>query len=227
MRAEARVAVYYAPLPDDPLTSAAAAWLGRDPVTNAPVRQPDLPGIAELTADPRGYGFHATLKPPMRLADGRSWNALLDAAEALAARIAPFDLPPMAVSDVHGFLALRETAPSAPLQALADACVADLDAFRAPPTEAELARRRRSSLTAEQDAMLVRWGYPYVFGTWFFHMTLTRRLSAEEKARIQPAAEAHFAAALAVPRRVVDLCLYTQAGAGAPFVIAERLPLRG
>lgn len=227
MRAEARVAVYYAPLPDDPLTEAAAAWLGRDPVTNAPVRQPDLPGIAELTADPRGYGFHATLKPPMRLADGRSWNALLDAAEALAARIAPFDLPPMAVSDVHGFLALRETAPSAPLQALADACVADLDAFRAPPTEADLARRRRSSLTAEQDAMLVRWGYPYVFGTWFFHMTLTRRLSAEEKARIQPAAEAHFAAALAVPRRVVDLCLYTQAGAGAPFVIAERLPFRG
>jgi hypothetical protein len=113
------------------------------------------------------------------------------------------------------------------LQALADACVADLDGFRAPPTEAELARRRRSSLTAEQDAMLVRWGYPYVFGTWFFHMTLTRRLSAEEKALYQPAAEAHFAAALAAPRRVVDICLYTQAGPGAPFVIAERLPLRG
>jgi len=227
MRAEARVAVYYAPLPDDPLTAAAASWLGRDPVTNAPVRQPDLPGIEELTADPRGYGFHATLKPPMRLADGRSWDALLTAAEALAARIAPFDLPPMAVSDVHGFLALRETLPSGPLQALADACVADLDGFRAPPTEAELARRRRSSLTAEQDAMLVRWGYPYVFGTWFFHMTLTRRLAAEEKAPYQPAAEAHFAAVLAVPRRVVDICLYTQAGAGAPFVIAERLPLGG
>lgn len=227
MRAEARVAVYYAPLPDDPLTAAAASWLGRDPVTNAPVRQPDLPGIEELTADPRGYGFHATLKPPMRLADGRSWDALLTAAETLAARIAPFDLPPMAVSDVHGFLALRETLPSARLQGLADACVADLDGFRAPPTEAELARRRRSSLTAEQDAMLVRWGYPYVFSTWFFHMTLTRRLSAEEKALYQPAAEAHFAAALAVPRRVVDICLYTQAGAGAPFVIAERLPLGG
>lgn len=227
MRAEARVAVYYAPLPDDLLTAAAASWLGRDPVTNAPVRQPDLPGIEEITADPRGYGFHATLKPPMRLADGRSWDALLTAAETLAARIAPFDLPPMAVSDVHGFLALRETLPSVRLQALADACVADFDAFRAPPTEAELARRRRSSLTAEQDAMLVRWGYPYVFSTWFFHMTLTRRLSAEEKALYQPAAEAHFAAALAVPRRVVDICLYTQAATGAPFVIAERLPLRG
>ncbi len=33
-----RVALYYAPLPDDPLTRLSSAWLGRDPVTNAPVR---------------------------------------------------------------------------------------------------------------------------------------------------------------------------------------------
>ena len=82
-------------------------------------------------------------------------------------------------------------------------------------------------MSAQEDALLLRWGYPYVFSTWFFHMTLTRRLSAEEKAVYQPAAEAHFAAALAVPRRVVDICLYTQTGVGAPFVIAERLPLGG
>ena len=72
---------------------------------------------------------------------------------------------------------LRETEPSAALQALADACVEQLDRFRAPPSDAELARRRRASLTPRQDAMLVRWGYPYVFDTWFFHMTLTRRLT--------------------------------------------------
>ena len=41
--------------------------------------------------------------------------------------------------------------------------------------------------------MLLRWGYPYVFGTWFFHMTLTRRLSADEKRVYMPAAEAHLA----------------------------------
>ena len=87
------------------------------------------------------------------------------------------------MQDVHGFLALRETVPCPPLQALADACVEQLDPFRAPPSEAELARRRRANLTPQQDAMLVRWGYPYVFDTWFFHMTLTRRLTAEEKAR--------------------------------------------
>ena len=112
---------------------------------------------------------------------------------------------------------------SAPLQALADACVAQLDPFRAPPSDAELARRRRSAADAEQDAMLVRWGYPYVFETWFFHMTLTRRLNADgEGACIMPAAEAHFARALAVPRRVEDICLFVQPAPGEPFVIAER-----
>lgn len=220
-----RVAVYHAPTADDPLTAASAVWLGRDPVTNAAVPQPDLPDIAAITDDARMYGFHATLKPPMRLADGKTWDQLLTAARSLARTLKPFDLPPLAVMDLHGFLALRETHPSADLQNLADACVEHLDHFRAPPPEEELARRRRSPLTPEQDAMLVRWGYPYVFGTWFFHMTLTRRLTPEERAIYKPAAEAHFADAVKHPRRVTDICLYTQPATGAPFTIAERLPL--
>ena len=227
MTAPARVAVYYAPPPDDPLFAAGATWLGRDPQSDAPVPQPDIPDVVEVTSEPRLYGFHATLKPPMRLAAGRQWFDVLDAARELADRTAPFDLPRLAVRDLHGFLALRETDPCAPLQALADACVEHLDPLRAPPSEAELVRRRRASLSAEQDAMLTRWGYPYVFGTWFFHMTLTRRLTAQEKARLQPQAEAYFAGALSVPRRVTDICLFTQAAPDASFVIAERCPLRG
>jgi putative phosphonate metabolism protein len=227
MAAPARVAAYYAPRPDDPLFVAGATWLGRDPESDAPAPQPDLPDIVEVTAEPRLYSFHATLKPPMRLAEGRQWFDVVEAARALADRTAAFDLPRLAVQDVHGFLALREMASCAPLQALADACVEHLDPFRAPPSDAELARRRRAKLSVEQDAMLTRWGYPYVFGTWFFHMTLTRRLTVEEKARFQPEAEAYFAGALRVPRRVADLCLFVQAGSDAPFVIAERIPLRG
>lgn len=227
MEPDARVAVYYAPRADDPLAAAGAAWLGRDAETNAPRPQPDLPEMVAITAEPRGYAFHATLKPPMRLAAGRDWFALLEAAAALAARIAPFELPHLAVSDVHSFLALRETAPCPALQALADDCVRELDAFRAPPAEAELARRRRAGLTAEQDQMLARWGYPYVFESWFFHMTLTRRLSEAEKVVYRPAAEDWFAGAARAPRVVGDICLFTQAGPGAPFTIAERIPLRG
>lgn len=222
-----RVAVYYAPQTDDPLFAEAATWLGRDPESNAPAPQPDLPDIAAITAEPRLYGFHATLKPPMRLAEGRQWFDVLEAATGLADRTAPFALPTLAVSDVFGFLALRETAPCPALQALADDCVAQLDPYRAPPSETELARRRRAGLTPQQDAMLVRWGYPYVFETWFFHMTLTRRLTPEEKAVYQPAAEQYLARAIALPRQVSDICLFVQSAPGEPFVIAERLTLRG
>jgi putative phosphonate metabolism protein len=222
-----RVALYYAPLPEDPLTRLSSAWLGREPITNAPVPQPDVNGIAEITADPRSYGFHATLKPPMRLATGTNWTGFLTAVQSLAARITPFNLPPLAVSDLRGFLALRETIPCTALEALADACVEQLDSFRDPPSDDELARRRKAKLSPEQDDMLLRWGYPYVFRTWFFHMTLTRRLSDTEKAVIRPAAEAWFAPALTVPRRVEDICIFTQATPGAAFTLAKRVKLLG
>ena len=223
----ARVGIYYAPQADDPLFAVGASWLGRDPESGAPALQPEIPDIEAITAEPRVYGFHATLKPPMRLAAGRQWFDVVQAARTLADRIAPFALPRLAVNDLHGFLALRETAPCPPLQALADACVEHLDPLREPADEAELARRRKSSLTPEQDAMLVRWGYPYVFSTWFFHMTLTRRLTVAEKARFQPQAEAYFAHAVEIPRQVADICLFTQSAPGEAFVIAERIPLRG
>ncbi len=227
MGPDTRVAVYYAPRPDDVLLADAARWLGRDPANGAALPQPDIDGIAEVTTEPQLYGFHATLKPPMRLAGGRSWDDFVAAASELTDRIAPFDLPRLSVQDLLGFLALRETAHCAPLQALADACVEQLDAFRAAPSEAELARRRRGHLTPRQDEMLMRWGYPYVFDTWFFHMTLTRRLSADEKQVYMPAAERYFARAIAAPRRVSDICLFVQATPGAPFVIRERLTLHG
>jgi putative phosphonate metabolism protein len=227
MGPDARVAIYYCPSNEDPLFTAGAAWLGRDPDSGAATVQPEIAGIDEVTTEPRVYGFHATLKPPMRLANGRSWDGLVDATHELAARIAPFELPTLAVMDVHGFLALREKAFCPPLQALADACVERLDAFRAPSSETELARRRRARLTDAQESMLVRFGYPYVLNTWFFHMTLTRRLSAEEHATWRPEAEQYFAAAVAVKRLVADVCLFAQAEPGAPFVIARRVALEG
>jgi len=227
MTPEARVAVYFAPPAKSSLAIAGAHWLGRAAESNAPCPQAEFLGITEITVEARLYGFHATLKPPFRLAPGLTWADLVRTTENLAARIAPFDLPPLAVADLHGFLALRETAPCAPLQALADACVEGLDAFRAPLTPEEGARRRRSPLTPEQEKMLARWGYPYVFGEWFFHMTLTRRLIAAEKQFWRPTAETFFADALRAPQRVTDICLFSQLDAGQAFIIAARLPLRG
>jgi hypothetical protein len=222
-----RIALYYAPAITDPLWQRACAWLGRDPETNAPCAQPDLPQIAAITASPRLYGFHATLKPPMHLKDGATYDDLIAATKAVAAGVEPFTLPPMQVTDLGGFLALRETHESVALQALCDACVAGPDLLRAPPDEAEMARRRRHGLTRAEEAMLTRWGYQHVFATWMFHMTLTRRLDAEEKSIYFDAASRYFAEALALPREVTDIAVFTEATDGAPFLLAERIALGG
>lgn len=142
---------------------------------------------------------------------------------ALARSLRPFQMPPLVVSELSGFLAVRETAPSPELQAFADACVAWLDRHRTEPDCAELERRRRHGLSGDAEALLLRWGYPGVFGRWRFHMTLTRRLTAEEHALFRPEAERHFGPALIRPRRVEALCLFTQTGPGAPFLLAERV----
>jgi len=222
-----RAAIYYCPREVEPLFVAGSTWLGRDASRGVAVAQPAFEGIEELTAEAAGYGFHATLKPPMRLANECTWDDLVAATRALAGRFAPFELPSLAVTDLHGFLALRETAFCPSLQALADACVEELDHFRAPPSEAELARRRRAKLTEAQDVMLVRFGYPYVLDTWFFHMTLTRRLSPVEHETWRPRVEQFFAAATSGRQIVADICLFTQAESGAPFVISERMALLG
>lgn len=218
-----RVACYYAPETGDPLWRAGARWLGRDAATGAEpaASAPDLP---DLTTEPRGYGFHATLKPPMRLAGPAT--ALQEAARALAAATAPFSLPALRVVDMKGFLALGLAMPCPPLRALADACVMGLDPYRAPASAGELARRRRAGLSPAQEAHLLRWGYPYVLDAWIFHMTLTRRLAPAESVLVRPRAEAAFAGLLG-PRLVTSLCLFAQPAPGAPFVITARLPLRG
>ena len=78
------------------------------------------------------------------------------------------------VCDVDGFLALRESAACAPLQALADECMLRTEAHRAPPGMAELARRRAGGLSARQDALLQAYGYPYVLDEWGFSMSRCR-----------------------------------------------------
>ena len=216
-----RVALYWVPALRDPLYAAGISWLGRDVETGARVAQPGIAGIGELTADARRYGVHATLRPPMRLATG--WEEFSAASHAIAAASRPFTLPALHVCEIDGFLALRETAPCAELHDLADRCVHGTERHRLRPDAAELARRRASALTPRQDALLDQYGYPYVLDTWFFHITLTRRLDDAELRRVKPLAEAHFAASLAVPRVVEDICICTQMD--GDFLIAERIAL--
>ena len=215
-----RAALYWVPALNDPLYAAGAAWLGRDAETGSAVRQPSVDGLAEITAGPRRYGLHATLRPPMRLATG--YEEFQAAAFSLAALSARFRLPPLRVDEADGFLALRATGLCPELQAFCDNCVLATERHRLQPGEAELARRRAAGLSPQQEDMLKRFGYPYVLQEWFFHITLTCRLDAVTMARVRPAAEAHFAPVLALERWASDVCICTQRN--ADFLIAERVP---
>lgn len=224
---EARIALYWAPELEDELHHLGSGWLGRDAETGAPVPQPAVPGLdlAEITADARGYGLHATLKPPFH--PTALYEKVRDEAAKLAARTAPFTLPPLEARMLGDFIALQESAPCPEARAFADACVEAVDAYRALPSPEDLARRRGRGLTPRQEQYLTRWGYHLVFEEWRFHVTLTRRVTEAERALLFPAIAAHFGDVPARPRRVRELCLFTQAQKGAPFLIAERLPLKG
>ena len=132
-----RYAVYFTPAASHPLTEAGAAFLGRDAFTGAARSQPAIAGlspadVAAATADPRRYGFHATLKAPFACRPGVSEGEILSAFHRFAAGCTAFRAP-LSVSTLDGFLALTPAAPAPALSALAADCVVAFDRFRAPP----------------------------------------------------------------------------------------------
>jgi putative phosphonate metabolism protein len=219
-----RFALYYAPPEDHPLWQAGCEWLGRDPGAGRAFGR--APAFARA---PWRYGFHATLKPPMRIKPPYREADLLQAARALAQRHRPFTLPALQVDTLAGFVALRPVQPldlTHPLQCLADDCVQQLDPFRAPPAAAEIARRESQPMSDEQRALLARWGYAHVLSQWRFHMTLTDTLTDDrQRQTLVQRARAHFAPALGTPPACDALCVFVEPAAGEPFVLAHRLPL--
>ena len=218
--ADMRYAIYFVPTADDPLWDFANRWLGRDPETGA-VFDCD----ASVVADPRRYGFHATLKPPFARAPGKSEAELVAALVDFARRTEPFDVPDMRVARIGRFLAIVPGTHSAALHALADACVREFDVFRAPAGEAELAKRRKSGLSAREDEHLRQWGYPYVFDTFRFHMTLSGRLDDATATKLEAELVAATLDMLKRPLAVREIALFAEPQAGADFALTRRFRL--
>lgn len=210
-----RYAMYYAPEPG-PLADFGASWLGWDAARGAEAVHPQVEGlsVADLTATPRKYGFHGTVKPPFRLAEGKSVEQLDEAAEALCARLAPVTLKGLQMSRLGSFLALTPMGDTAALAQLAGDVVQDLDSFRAPLTEAEIAKRNPAKLSAAQRALLERWGYPYVLDEFRFHLTLTGRLGKEVVDTVQDTLAPLVAPLLPKPFEINSLCLFGEAEDG-------------
>jgi putative phosphonate metabolism protein len=223
-----RYALYYAPRPEEGLAVAASQWLGWNPEPGRGRPVPLSSGIdpqrlTELTAEPRRYGFHGTLKAPIALADEVSEGDFLAEVGRFAAGQRPLNVPSISLA-----LALVPTARSPELQDLADRCVIEFDEFRRPADEAELARRRVNGLSPRQDELLKRWGYPYVLEEWRFHLTLTSRIADEaERGAVMGILKQRFSGFVDRPLQVRDLCVFRQTAPDRPFSVLARFRLGG
>jgi putative phosphonate metabolism protein len=227
-----RYAIYYAPAPETALADFGRSWLGYDAETGRTVEQPTMAGIpaprlAEITAEPRRYGLHATLKPPFSLAADRDAAELAAALAVFAAQRPPILAPPLMLAAISGFWALVPSQPCPALMRLAAACVRDFDFFRTPPSEGELARRRRAGLSPTQESLLARWGYPYVMDEFRFHLTLTGRLAPDEAPRVGASLAEGVAPLCRAALPVDAIALFHQPGSGENFRLIGRYRLSG
>ena len=226
-----RYAIYYAPAQGSSLDQFGTEMLGYDAWIGAALPFPGdvverIPDWRELSDDPRKYGFHATLKAPMTLADGKSEKMLLAACAEFASAMRTIPMIAPVVNSISGFLAVIPAEKSSALQQLAADAVRAFDGFRAPLTAEERARRNPQRLTPRQVDYLDRWGYPYVMEEFRFHMTLTTRLEEIRREDVLTMLRERFArldlAELAVDR----IALFRQDDAKARFTIIGDWPLR-
>jgi phosphonate metabolism protein PhnN/1,5-bisphosphokinase (PRPP-forming) len=226
-----RAAIYFTPPPSHALTKAAASWLGRDAFTGerfAAAGEADLSGadVARFTAEPRRYGFHATVKAPFHLAEGVALGDLSEALRAFCAKTPRIGAVSLRLTTIGSFLALTTDVPDRAIGDLAAQAVAAFEPFRAPLTEGEIAKRRPQALTADQRHNLMRWGYPHVFEEFRFHLTLTGPIAAADRLKAFAALQHRFAAAISEPIEIDTLALFVQPSMPADFTVYARYPLR-
>jgi hypothetical protein len=242
-----RYAIYLAPRPDTALWEFGSAVLGYDAETGQDVYGFGLPSLPAAqwrhqTQRARSYGLHATLKAPFRLAVNTHEVQLVEALEDFAlTRNAILNLPLVlrvlgpsdsaeeqaggATPAVSGFLALVPVVASPAIAQLEDETVRRFDMFRAPLTDAEIARRNPSKLSQQQRRNLADFGYPYVLEDYRPHFTLSDRLdNAETLARELGEV---MAAQTGEPEiSLLDLVLFKQLSPTERFRVFARMPLR-
>ncbi len=177
-----RLAIYYAPDPNSRLAREAALWLGRDIRSSSyTLFKPTLyipdDHRRTITRSPFHYGFHATLKPPFRLIDGATIEMVENRLYTFVSQYEKFILPPLELTQLDGFYCLRPVNEVVMVTELAQHVVEAFDEFRRSPDTAELQKRRQAGLTAPQEKMLSKWGYPFVMEEFKFHLTLTERVT--------------------------------------------------
>lgn len=181
-----RYAIYFVPPASSQLYRYGSSILGYDSYTGNSVHFPDELGSGavnwnELSATPRRYGFHATLKAPFHLAPACTETQLVNALQNFAGLGHAVDSFAPILREVEDFIAVVPQETEAALDALAASCTTIFDAYRAPMSPQERTRRLASGLSQSQIQNLDRWGYPFVLSEFRFHMTLTGAVPQRRK----------------------------------------------
>ena len=138
----------------------------------------------------------------------------------------PVRLAGLSVNALGRFIALTPSEPSEELQRFAFDIVQAFEPFRAPLSQADLARRLQSPLTPAHRAYLEAYGYPSVGDAFRFHMTLTGSLPDEHVAPVKAAlTKAHAQAVPAGPALIDRVAIFKQESRSSRFVLLDNIPL--
>ena len=216
-----RYAIYY--IPDLPLFQIGSDWLGWNSLTGQETTLST--NHHRITDRPRKYGFHATMKPPFSLASNSTQGELQDAFQAFCATVSPATGGTLKISRLGRFLAMTQDVQSNDVTDLAASTVSHFDKFRAPLSDNDIQKRRQRRLTPEQDALMLRWGYPYVMQEFKFHMTLTGPLQNDEIVSIEQLANTRFQEFIGQSLNIASLALLGEDRDSGRFHVIEKLSL--
>jgi putative phosphonate metabolism protein len=226
---EPRYAIYFVPVANTALYRFGASVLGYDSYSGQAhelIEGVDAPVWRELVHEPSIYGFHATLKAPFYLAERATEDDLVRTLVDLAAIQPAVLVGELALRELGSFIALVPANPVPVLDRLAETCVREFDRFRAPMSEQERARRLVPALTDRQVENLGRWGYPYVFEDFRFHMTLTGSHGVQKRSKaLKFLCEKFEQLPGAAPMTVDQIVIARQNDRASPFRVIEIAPL--
>ncbi len=228
-----RYALYFSPPQDNPWWPLLSHWLGYDAATGQEAQQLCAPPLdraefREITEHARHYGAHATLKAPFRLMPNCTERDLVQAVDKFASEQSAFPMPTLQLAHLSNFIALIPSRDDARINRIADDCTTRFDRFRAPLSDAEMARRLRDPLDALSLRLLASWGYPHVLERYQFHISLTGSLNGypQKTAKdVLQAAREVFEPVTGVPLHFDAICVFRQRCSNERFALIHRAGL--
>jgi hypothetical protein len=180
-----RYAIYYVPSENSELDLFGKCWLGWDPYKGVETTKSDLSKLpsfkkfSSLVLTPKQYGFHGTIKAPFKLKNEYTYNDLENKVREISKQIHSFYFDQLIIKKLGNFIGLIPTN-NLKVNAVSNKFVEELDYLRDELSESEIKKRKPHKLTSNQKQMLFKWGYPYVFDEFKFHLTLTSKLNVVE-----------------------------------------------